>query len=54
LLASRAAIGEYQPTTRHTTCRERVPADDPFPTYYPRAVSDAVFYAAQASLKSRA
>lgn len=48
VLTSRAVVGEYIPY------RKRAVRGEPVPGYFPSAVDDATFYAAQAAMKTRA
>lgn len=50
ILDSRAVLGEYQPNTFVDGKRKPL---DPIPGYYPRIVTDDLFYAAQVARKSR-
>lgn len=52
ILASRTAIGEYQPTIRDENGKP-VPFGRPLSNYYPAAVTEEEFNAAQAALRSR-
>lgn len=47
VLSSRSAIGEYQPT------KGRTPIGEPVPGYYEPAVSENLFYQAQAAIAAR-
>lgn len=49
ILSSRHALGEYQPGRG----RKSTPEGDPIPGYYPAAVSEAEYYAAQHAMKAR-
>ncbi len=51
ILADRAVLGEYQP--RRIVEGRREPAGDPVPDYWPRVVSDEVYYAARAAVAGR-
>jgi DNA invertase Pin-like site-specific DNA recombinase len=51
LLCSRSVTGVYQPMRRDGD--RRVPDGDPIADFYPRIVSDAEFYAAQAAMRGR-
>lgn len=52
LLNNRAVLGEYQPHSKSGT--KRVPVGEPWPDYYPRIVTDALFTKARASKATRA
>lgn len=50
ILASRATMGEYQP---YKGSRQRVPEGDPIPNYFPAAVTEAEWFAAQRAKQAR-
>lgn len=52
ILKNRSAIGEYQPHLGHSGPNRR-PIGDPILDYYPKAVDEPLFYAAQEALRSR-
>jgi len=52
ILRNRAVIGEYQPHLGHSGPNRR-PIGDPINDYYPKAVDEPLFYAAQEALRSR-
>lgn len=53
LLTARSVIGEWQPGEGGRGGRERKKVGDPIPNYFPRVVSDDVFYATQEAIKKR-
>jgi DNA invertase Pin-like site-specific DNA recombinase len=52
IITNRAVLGEFQPHKRINKKRE--PAGEPIPDYYPRLISDSIFYQVQDRLKSSA
>ena len=53
LLTDRKVLGEYQPTTQSGTKGKRVPVGEPIPGYYPAAIDETTFLAAQAAIAGR-
>ncbi|MBY0567459.1 MAG: recombinase family protein [Hyphomonadaceae bacterium] len=51
ILGSRSVLGEYQP--HHFVGGKRKPLGDPLPRYYPAIISEEVFAAANAAIRSR-
>jgi len=51
ILSDRSVLGEYQPHTGSVKHKNRKPIGEPLLNYYPRIISDDVFYHAQKSLK---
>ena len=53
LLTSRTVLGEFQACEGYGSKSDRKPVGDPIQGYYPQVVSNAEFYAVQASMKKR-
>jgi DNA invertase Pin-like site-specific DNA recombinase len=53
ILNNRAVLGEYQPFTTQGGAQKRRPIGEPIKDYYPRLISDSVFYQAQAAKDGR-
>ena len=53
ILSSRSTFGEYQPHQGTHKAKNRKPVGDPIKGYYPAAVSEDIYHATQAALKSR-
>lgn len=53
VLHNRAVLGEYQPFSTQGGAQKRRPIGEPIKDYYPRLVSDSVFYQAQAAMDGR-
>ena len=52
ILTNRAVLGEFQPCTREG--EKKVPCGPPVKDYYPRMISDELFYAAKEATKNKA
>lgn len=52
ILSNRALIGEYQPYIGHTS-NGRQPVGDPIPDYFPRLITDEVFYKIQTAVRGK-
>lgn len=53
VLRNKAVIGEFQPQLRIAGTNEKIPEGEPIRDYFPAIVSEAIFYAAQASMERR-
>src|SRR5438105_360783 len=53
ILNSRATFGELTPRTGRGGPKDRKPAGPPIPDFYPAAVTEAEFYAAQEAIRAR-
>lgn len=53
ILYNRAVLGEYQPGKGSHKSGNYGPDGDPIPDYYPRIISDEIFYLAHAAIESR-